>query len=452
MNLDKKSLLAFAQRERGAFENALKEFVEIPTVSSEPERKGDIRRCADRAASLIREFGGVAEVLETEGNPLVHGTFSGDAGAPSVTIYNHLDVQPASRETEPWDTDPFVFTKQGDRYLGRGTTDDKGPALTALWGVRAAREAGVRTNIQLLWELEEEIGSPSFDSGVKAHVKKLKTDSVLVSDTIWVSRDRPACPAGLRGLQGFELVLETAETDQHSGVTGGAARNPIGELMKLVCEMYDATSGKVKIKGFYDDVVPPSRQELEDFRRSGFTVKKFKKDHGFKSIRSEDAVDVMKRIWAMPTMEIHGVVGGYSGPGIKTVVPPRAAVKVSCRLVQNQNPKKIMKLIRDFVKQRNADVRIESEAAMLPYKAPTTGPLADAVRDAMKFAFGREPVFVREGGSIGAVVSMEKVLGVPVMFLGLSLPEHGYHAPNENYDWRQASGGMVAFAKYFSLV
>ena len=452
MNLDKKSLFAFAERERGTFENALREMVEIPTVSSEPERASDIRRCADRAASLIRELGGDAEVLETAGSPLVHGTFNGDAGAPSVTIYNHLDVQPASRETEPWESDPFVFTKQGDRYLGRGTTDDKGPALTALWGIRAAREAGVRTNVQLLWELEEEIGSPSFDDGVKAHVKKLKTDSVLVSDTIWVSRDRPACPAGLRGLQGFELVLQTAETDQHSGVTGGAARNPIGELMKLVCEMYDASTGKVKIKGFYDDVVPPSKQELEDFRRSGFTVRKFKKDHGFKSIRTEDAVDVMKRIWAMPTMEIHGVVGGYSGPGIKTVVPPRAAVKVSCRLVQNQNPRKIMKLIRDFVKERNPDVRIDSEAAMLPYKAPTTGPLADAVRDAMKFAFGREPVFVREGGSIGAVVSMEKVLGVPVMFLGLSLPEHGYHAPNENYDWQQASGGMVAFAKYFSLV
>ena len=452
MNIDKKSLFAFAERERAGFESALREMVEIPTVSSEPERAADIRRAADRAASLIRECGGEAEVLETPGNPLVHGRFKGDSGAPSVTIYNHLDVQPASRETEPWTSDPFVFTKDGDRYLGRGTTDDKGPALTALWGIRAARDAGVRTNVQLLWELEEEIGSPSFDAGVREHAKKLKTDSVLVSDTIWVSRDRPACPAGLRGLQGFELVLETAETDQHSGVTGGAARNPIGELMKLVCEMYDASTGKVKIKGFYDDVVPPSKQELEDFRRSGFTVKKFKKDHGFKSIRSEDAVDVMKRIWAMPTMEIHGLVGGYSGPGIKTVVPPSARVKVSCRLVPNQNPKKIMKLIRDFVKERNADVKIESEAAMQPYKAPVTGPLADAVRDAMKFAFGREPVFVREGGSIGAVVSMEKVLGVPVMFLGLSLPEHGYHAPNENYDWRQASGGMVAFAKYFSLV
>jgi acetylornithine deacetylase/succinyl-diaminopimelate desuccinylase-like protein len=219
--------------------------------------------------------------------------------------------------------------------------------------------------------------------------------------------------------------------------------------MKLVSEMYDATTGKVKIKGFYDDVEPPSKRELQGFRDSGFTIKKFKKDHLFKSIRSEDPVDVMKRIWAMPTFEIHGVTGGYQGPGIKTIIPPRGSVKVSCRLVAHQDPRKIMKLIRDFVKERNPDVKIVEEAAMLPYMGPTTGPLADAVKSAVKFAFGREPVFVREGGSIGAVVSMEKVLRCPVMFLGLSLPEHGYHAPNENYDWQQASGGMVAFARYF---
>lgn len=452
MSLDKKSLVAFANKERDHFETALREFVEIPTVSADPDRAADIRRCAEQAAATIREFGGEPSILETAGNPIVHGRFDTGKKLPTVTVYNHLDVQPASRETEPWKTDPFVFTKDGDRYLGRGTTDDKGPAVTALFGIRAAREAGVRANMQVLWELEEEIGSPNFDDAMKKYGKQLATDSVLVSDTIWVSRDRPACPAGLRGLQGFELTLETAETDQHSGVTGGAARNPIGELMKLVSEMYDATTGKVKMKGFYDDVEPPSKNELDDFRNSGFTVKKFKKDHGFKSIRTEDPMDVMKRIWALPTFEVHGLVGGYTGPGIKTIIPPRASVKVSCRLVPNQDAKKIMPLVRDFVKQRNPDVKIVTEASMLPYKAPTTGPLADAVRSSMKFAFGREPVFVREGGSIGAVVSMEKVLNVPVLFLGLSLPEHGYHAPNENYDWQQASGGMVAFAKYFEEI
>ena len=160
----------------------------------------------------------------------------------------------------------------------------------------------------------------------------------------------------------------------------------------------------------------------------------------------------MKRIWAMPTFEVHGLVGGYTGPGIKTIIPPRAEVKISTRLVPNQDPAKIIKLVKAFVKKNNPDVEVKLENSMFPYSAPTTGPLADAVKSAMKFAFGREPVFVREGGSIGAVSSMEKVLKCPVMFLGLSLPEHGYHAPNENFDWRQASGGMAAFAKYFENV
>lgn len=452
MKIEKKALAAWAKSERDRFESALQQFVEIPSVSADPARAGDVRRCADEAAKLIRSFGGESKVLETDGYPIVHGTFKSSTNAPTLTIYNHMDVQPASRETEPWNTEPFTFTKQGDKYFGRGTTDDKGPALSALWGIRAAREAGVPINLNVLWELEEEIGSPNFEEGIKKYKKELATDSVLVSDTIWVSRQRPACPAGLRGLAGFTLSLETGKTDQHSGVTGGAARNPIGELMQLVSEMYDARTGKVKIKGFYADVEPPTKRELADFKNSGFTIKGFKKDHLFKSIRSDDALDVMKRIWAMPTMEVHGLVGGYTGPGVKTIIPPRAEVKLSCRLVRDQDPRKILKLIRDFVKQRNPDVKLEAEGQMWPYKAPTEGPLAEAVKDAMKFSFGREPVFVREGGSIGAVISMEQVLSAPVMFLGLSLPEHGYHAPNENFDWQQASGGMVAFAKYFDSV
>ena len=452
MKTDKKSLLSWANGERDRFESTLRQFVEIPSVSADPDRKGDVRRCADAAAQQIRDFGGEAKILETGGHPIVHGRFTAGRKLPTLTIYNHMDVQPASRETEPWDTEPFTFTRQGDRYFGRGTTDDKGPALSALWGIRAAREAGVPLNLNVLWELEEEIGSPNFEDAIRKHANTLATDHILVSDTIWVSRSRPACPAGLRGLQGFTLSLETGTTDQHSGVTGGAARNPLGELMQLVSEMYDARTGRVKIKGFYDDVEAPTKAELKDFRESGFSIKQFKKDHLFKSLRSDDAMDVMKRIWAMPTMEIHGMVGGYTGPGIKTVIPPRAEVKVSFRLVPNQDPKKLQKIIKAFVKERASDVKVEIENSMYPYKAPTEGPLADAVKDAMKFAFGREPVFVREGGSIGAVVSMENVLESPVMFLGLSLPEHGYHAPNENFDWQQASGGIAAFVRYFENV
>lgn len=442
-------LRKFAAGHRDEYESLLRELVEVPTVSAQPEHKSDILKGVELAVATIERLDGKATVLKTPGSPVVHGSFVNEPKLPRVTVYNHLDVQPASRETEPWDTEPFVFTKKGDTYFGRGTTDDKGPAASALFGIIAAREAGVPLNTSVLWEFEEEIGSENFEAALKSDPSLLATDSVVVSDTIWVSRKRPACPAGLRGLFGFSLVLETAATDVHSGTTGGAARNPLGELMKLVSEMYDATTGKVKIKGFYDAVEPPTKRELADFKDSGFTVRDFKKAHKLKLIRSDDALDLMKRIWTMPTMEVHGVVGGYTGPGVKTVIPPKAEVKVSCRLVRAQDPVKIEKLIKAFVKDRNKDVRVEPESRMYPYKAPTEGPYADAIRRSMKFSFGREPVFVREGGSIGAVPTMEKLMACPILFLGLSLPEHGYHAPNENFDWQQASGGMIAFARYF---
>lgn len=450
--LTKESLKKYAADNRGTFETLLKEFVELPTVSVDPAQRDTIREAAKVACATIRRFGGEPSIVETEGHPIVHGRWGDDPSWPTVTIYNHLDVQPASKETEPWETEPFVFTQKGDRYFGRGTTDDKGPALAALLGAKAALDAGVPANLRVLWEFEEEIGSPSFAAGIAAEKDRLATDSVIVSDTIWVARGKPAAPAGLRGLQGLRFTLETGTTDQHSGVTGGAARNPIAELMKLVSECFDATTGRVKIPGFYDDVLAVTRKELEDFKRSGFTVAGFKKDHLFKSIRTNDPIDVMKRIWAMPTFEVHGVVGGYTGPGVKTVVPPRAEVKISCRLVPDQTGEKITKLIQKFVKSRNPDVKVHLEGRLDPYRGLTTGPLADAVRRSVKFAFGKEPVFVREGGSIGAVVTMERVLSAPILFLGLSLPEHGYHAPNENFDWEQASGGMIAFAKYIEEV
>ena len=450
--LEKDALLAAARSSRARFESLLKDFVERPTVSTDPEHKADIADGVKLAEETVRRFGGTARVLETGGNPIVLGRWGEDPSHPTVTVYNHLDVQPASRETEPWETDPFTFTVKGDRYFGRGTTDDKGPALSALFGAKMAVDAGVPVNIRMLWEFEEEIGSPSFEKGIRAAGAEVATDSVIVSDTIWVARGKPACPAGLRGLQGFRFVLETGETDQHSGVAGGAARNPVAELMKLVAECFDATTGRVRIPGFYDDVVPPSKAELEDFRRSGFTVAGFRKDHLLRSLRTKDRLEMMKRVWAMPTFEVHGVVGGYTGPGIKTIIPPRGEVKISCRLVPNQTGAKITKLVTKFVKSKNPDVKVHLEGRLDPYQGVKTGPLAEAVKRSVKFAFGKEPVFVREGGSIGAVITMERVLKTPITFLGLSLPEHGYHSPNENYDWEQAEGGMVAFAKYFAEV
>jgi len=451
--LKRDSLLSFANSHREEFEALLKRFVETPTVSVDPNHLEDIRKGVELTAETLEGYGAKVEIYRAEkGNPVIHGVFGNDKNRPTVTVYNHIDVQPASKETEPWNTEPFVFTKKGDTYYGRGTTDDKGPALTALFGARAAIEADVPVNIRFLWEFEEEIGSPNFEKIISKAAPNLKTDSVVVSDTVWVSRNRPASSAGLRGLLGFILTLETATVDTHSGETGGASRNPLAELMQLLTDMYDPRTGKIKIKGFYDDVIPLSKRELQDWSNSGFTTQAFKKAHHLKKMRTEDPLEVMKRIWGMPTLEVHGMVGGYQGPGVKSIVPPRAELKASCRLVPVQDPVKIKKLIAAAVKERNPDVKIQFETCAPAFRTVLEGELPLALKRAVKFAFGKEAVFVRDGGTIGAMTSIEKVLKCPVLFLGLSLPEHGYHAPNENFDWQQASGGMVAFAKYFEEI
>ena len=445
--LTRDALGRFAESRRAPFEDELRALVEIPSVSSDPARSADIRRCARAAVELFRRHGGTAELLETSGNPLVLGRLDADPGFPTVTVYNHLDVQPAN---EPeWATQPFQMEIQGDRYLGRGTTDDKGPALTAFFGALAAREAGIPLNIRFLWELEEEIGSPSFREGLETHRDLLATGLVVVSDTIWITRGRPSTPAGLRGLAGFRLTLETARHDLHSGLVGGAARNPLAELMTAVADMLDGPTGRVKIPHFYREVVKPEPRELREWAECGFSAEAFKEDHHLSSLRTDDPAKIMKRIWARPTMEVHGVVGGYTGPGIKTAVPPRAEVKMSCRLVPDMDVETTLNRIRHFLAKRHPDIQVHEEHGLAPFKAPVKGPFAQAVKDAYAFAFGAPCRFTREGGSIGAVSTLEQVLGSSIYFLGLSLPSHGYHAPNENYDWEQASGGMAAFAHLF---
>jgi acetylornithine deacetylase/succinyl-diaminopimelate desuccinylase-like protein len=247
-----KNLNQYVDKNRSRFEDMLGQLVEIPTVSMDPERKDDIRRGANLAMDYLRSFGAEATLHETSGNPVVVGRFRTPGAKKTVTVYNHIDVQPA-QEPE-WVREPFVFVKQDGRYLGRGTTDDKGPGLSALLGAGYAVENGVPINIQFIWELEEEIGSPNFEEFIKANADSLKTDSILISDTMWISRNKPAIPYGLRGMFTALMVLQTGDRDTHSGVTGGAARNPLGELAQVVAQCYDAKTGKVKIPGFYDDV------------------------------------------------------------------------------------------------------------------------------------------------------------------------------------------------------
>lgn len=435
---------------RARFEDLLGQMVEVPSISMDPSRAADMRRMAELAVQYLIDSGADAQIVDTGGYPIVAGGWTTSAHHPTVTIYNHLDVQPA-QEPE-WRQAPFTFKNEGGVYRGRGATDDKGPALSAMLGARFAVDQGWPINIRFLWELEEEIGSPHFAAGLKNRSAIPKPDSVVVSDTIWIANGRPAVPYGLRGLLGARLTLRTGTKDAHSGVTGGAARNPLAELMEVAQGCVDAKTGKVKIPGFYDDVVAPTKAEIASFLKSGFNVRRFKEAYGFESLRTNNPAEITRRIWAAPTFEVHGLTGGYHGPGVKTVVPGQGELKVSMRLVPNQTPEKIFVLLKKHVARINASVKVDREGMLQPFRGLFDGPYVEAVKRAVKAGFGKEPACIREGGSIGAVVTMQKTWNVPILFMGLSLPEHGYHAPNEYFDWGQASGGMKAFAHYFAEV
>lgn len=441
------SLESYITATRSRFEQMLAEMVEIPSISMDPSRSSDMRRMAQMAVQLLQDQGAEARIVETKGNPVVVGGWQGNRAHPTVTIYNHLDVQPA-QEPE-WRQSPFAFRNEDGIYRGRGATDDKGPALTALLAARYAMDQGLPINIQFLWELEEEIGSPNF-AGALAPIHGIpRPDSVVVSDTIWIAKGQPAMPYGLRGLLGARLSLRTGEVDAHSGVTGGAARNPLTELCALAHACVDAKTGRVKIPRFHDDVIPPTKAEMKSFLASGFQVKRFMQAYRFQTLRTTQVEDVLRRIWASPTFEVHGLVGGYTGPGVKTVVPGSGELKVSMRLVPNQRPEQVFRLFKQFIAQQNPRVKVEAEGMLQPFRGVFDGPYAEAAKRAIKTGFGKEPAFIREGGSIGAVSILQRAWKVPILFMGLSLPEHGYHAPNEYFDWGQASGGMRMFAAYF---
>jgi acetylornithine deacetylase/succinyl-diaminopimelate desuccinylase-like protein len=448
MTVNADQLDSYVAASRVRFEDLLGQMVEIPSISMDPANANDIRRMAIMAKQVLTDLGAEVQIVETGGYPIVSGGWTTSGHHPTVTIYNHMDVQPA-QEPE-WKQEPFAFKNENGMYRGRGATDDKGPALSALLGARFAVEQGLPVNIRFLWELEEEIGSPHFAAGLKNRAGIPRPDSVVVSDTIWIAKGRPAMPYGLRGLIGARLTLRTGSKDAHSGVTGGAARNPLAELMELAHACVNAKTGEVKIPGFYRDVVKPTKAEIRSFLKSGFQVKRFKEAYGFATLRTDDPAEVTRRIWAAPTFEIHGLTGGYHGPGVKTIVPGHGELKVSMRLVPNQTPEKVFAQLKKYVAKLNPQVKVEREGMLHPFKGSFDGPYVECVKRATKAGFGKEPAFIREGGSIGAVVTMQKAWKVPILFLGLSLPEHGYHAPNEYFDWGQASGGMKAFAHYFA--
>jgi acetylornithine deacetylase/succinyl-diaminopimelate desuccinylase-like protein len=297
-------------------------------------------------------------------------------------------------------------------------------------------------DITILWETEEEIGSPHFAEVVQARRAQLACDAVIVSDTIWPSDSQPAISTGLRGSLQAMLRLRTAGKNAHSGLVGGAARNPVRELAAIATAIDGA-------RFWHEGAIPPDAAEIEGFLRSGFDLAYFKAAHDLHRLETDVPLEVMLRIWARPTFEVHGLTGGHMGPGLKTIVPDEAELKISFRLVPDQDPVALGVRLTEFVHALRPDVEVEISGFLQPYRGATTGPVHEAIAAALTEATGQAPVTVREGGSIGAVPILADELGVPVHFLPLSLPEHGYHAPNERFDWKQAKVGMMAFAKVF---
>ncbi|MBT2391398.1 dipeptidase [Streptomyces sp. ISL-1] len=431
----------YIEQHRSAFLDDLADWLRIPSVSAQPDHAADVRRSADWLAAKLKETGfPVTEVWSTPGAPAVFAEWpSGDPDAPTVLVYGHHDVQPAARE-DGWHTNPFEPRILDGRMYGRGAADDKGQVFFHTLGVRAHLAATGRTtpavNLKLLIEGEEESGSPNFRVLVEANSARLAADTVIVSDTGMWSETTPTVCTGMRGLADCEIELYGPDQDIHSGSFGGAVPNPATVAARLVAALHDADE-RVTIPGFYDGVAPLTDAERELFAELPFDEASWlstAKSHG---TLGEAGYSTLERIWARPTAELNGIGGGYQGPGGKTIIPASAQLKLTFRLVAGQDPEKIEQAVGDWVAARvPAGVRhkITFRASTRPCLTPLDHPALQAVVRAMSRAFdGQKIRFTREGGS-GPAADLQDVLAAPVLFLGISVPSDGWHAPNEKVE------------------
>ncbi|MFD9562685.1 dipeptidase [Streptomyces sp. NPDC059994] len=431
---------AYIEQHRAAFLDDLAQWLRIPSVSAQPEHDGDVRRSADWLAAKLKETGfPVTEVLSTPGAPAVYAEWpSGDPEAPTVLVYGHHDVQPAARE-DGWHTEPFEPELRDGRLYGRGAADDKGQVFFHTLGVRAHLAATGRTapavNLKLLVEGEEESGSPNFRALVEAHADRFAADAVIVSDTGMWSENTPTVCTGMRGLAECEIRLYGPDQDIHSGSFGGAVPNPATAAARLVAALHDADE-RVAVPGFYDGIAELTDAERELVAELPFDEAEWLRTAKSRAPHGEAGYSTLERVWARPTAEVNGIGGGYQGPGGKTVIPSSAMVKLSFRLVAGQDPERVEKLVTEWVAtQVPAGIRheIAFSAGTRPCLTPLDHPALQSVVRAMGRAFGQKIRFTREGGS-GPAADLQDVLGAPVLFLGISVPSDGWHAPNEKVE------------------
>ncbi|MGW6508750.1 dipeptidase [Streptomyces niveus] len=430
----------YIRSHRAAFLDDLAEWLRIPSVSAQPEHDADVRRSADWLAASLRETGfPVAEIWETPGAPAVFAEWpSDDPGAPVVLVYGHHDVQPAARE-DGWRTDPFEPVVQDGRLYARGAADDKGQVFFHTLGVRAHLAATGRTtpavHLKLLVEGEEESGSPHFRALVEQRAARLAADVVIVSDTGMWSEDTPTVCTGMRGLAECEIELYGPDQDIHSGSFGGAVPNPATVAARLVAALHDEHE-RVTVPGFYDGITP-----LTDTERALIAELPFDEDAWLRTAKShgtlgEAGYSTLERVWARPTAEVNGMGGGYQGPGGKTIIPSSARLKLSFRLVAGQELDRIERAVADWIDTRiPAGIRHKTTfaAGTRPCLTPLDHPALQSVARAMGSAFDQKIRFTREGGS-GPAADLQDVLGVPVLFLGISVPSDGWHAPDEKVE------------------
>jgi len=444
---------AFVRENQHRLLDELKSFLKIPSISTLPEHKGDI----DRAARFVADSLGSAgmenvEIIPTAGHPLVYGDWLHAPGKPTVLCYGHYDVQPPD-PLDLWTTPPFEPTIRDGNLYARGSADDKGQMYMHVKAVETLRAVNGKlpVNVKFLIEGEEEVGGESIAKYVADNPEKLKADVALVSDTALYAEGVPTLCIGLRGLIYMELAATGAMRDLHSGLYGGAAPNAVFALIELLAKAKSA-AGVIRIPGIYDDVEPPAPAEKESWEKLPFREKDFlKKEVGSSRLTGETKYSVLERIWARPTLEVHGIAGGFTAAGAKTVIQAKATAKVSIRLVPKQDPDKVIAVFRKFV-DKNTPKGIRTELRVLSASpAVMVNPDHPAIQIAAK-AFSdileKPTVFIRSGGSIPIVGDFATHLKIPTILMGFGLPDDGLHSPNEKYKVENYYKGIMTIAHF----
>ena len=449
-------VIDFIQVNRERYLEELKALLAIPSISALPEYSADVRRCAEWCGDEMRRVGlENVRLIETPGHPVVYGDWLGAPGAPTILFYGHYDVQPVD-PLNLWESPPFEATIRDGEIYARGAADDKGQVFMHLKAIEAHLRQNSRlpVNMKLILEGEEEVGSVHLDDFIRAHKDDLSADVVVVSDSAMFARGVPSMCYGLRGLVYFQIDLRGSSTDLHSGSFGGAVANPAFVLAQMIAQMKDR-SGRIKIPGFYDDVRELTEEERKAWASLPFNEKNYKKDFGIPKLFGETGYTTLERTWARPTLEVNGLLSGFTGEGAKTVLPAVSMAKISMRLVPDQDPGKIADLFQAYVEDlapKTVTIKVTRMHGGKPWMTSFDHPFVQAAGRAVEKGFGRAPIFTREGGSIPVVSTFQEELGVPSVLFGVGLPDENAHAPNEKLDLANFHNGIVASAYLYDEI